>query len=69
MPSILPARMLCVPQDFSLINSVEKGWEPMLLALEQWFSTFFRLRHLLTHNFVCDTQMFISYKTTKIDLQ
>jgi hypothetical protein len=40
MSSILPARMLCVPQDFSLINGVEKkngvekGWEPMLLALD-----------------------------------
>ncbi len=26
-------------------------------SLEQWFSTFFRLRHLLTHNFFCDTQL------------
>jgi hypothetical protein len=34
MSSISPARMLCVPQDFSLMNGVEKGWEPMLLALD-----------------------------------
>ncbi len=49
------------------IESISK----LLVCLDQWFSTFFRLRHLLTQNLFCETQMCRDtpgLKTTGLDL-
>ncbi len=45
-------------------------WMMVSYSLIQWFSTFFRLRHLLARYFVCDTQNLAHTKNkTLIDLQ